>query len=142
MKEYFASKELLLQQYEAHVRASLVATYFGRAAMLLLICLIAFIHLKVKLVLYAVLGASVLVSIGWFFEIWSAEKSKRLISNQIGEVEEGKYDMEWEDANIRIGYYVTYRMIYRVKRYFIISEPILWLYLIGVVVFLQGKEYF
>lgn len=140
MKEYYATKELLLQEYEGYVRASLVATYFGRAAMLLLICLLAFIHLKVKLVLYAVFGASILISIGWFFEIWSSERNKRLISRQIGRVEEGKYDLEWEDANIRIGYYGSYLLFHRLKRYFIIYEPLLWLFVIGVVVFLQGKS--
>ena len=142
MKEYFATKELLLKEYEGYVRASIIATYFGRAAMLLLICLIAFINLKVRLVLYAIFGASILVSLGWFIELWSAERSKRLISYQIGQAEEGRYDNKWEDAHIRIHYFNSNLMFHRLKRYFTVFEPILWLYLIGVIVFLQGKHFF
>lgn len=139
MKEYFATKELLMREYEGCVRASLVATYFGRAALLLLLCLVAFIDLKVTLVVYAVIGASVLVSMGWFFELWAAERSKRLIRRQIGKAEEGFYDERWEDANIRIGYFRSYWRVHRMKSYFVLIEPVLWIYLIGIIIFFQGK---
>ncbi len=102
----------------------------------------AFIGLKVKLVLYAVFGASMLVALGWFFEILSAERSKILISKQIGSAEEGSYDLNWEDANIRVGYFTTHRMLNRLKRNFTIIEPTLWIYLIGVIIFFQGKQLF
>ena len=137
MKEYYASKELLLQTYEGHVRASLVATYFGRSAMLLIILFVTFVGNENKFVSYVVFGASILVTVGWFFEAWSSERGKQLIRRQIGRAEEGKYDVDWEDANLRIGYFMHQRFFHHWKRTFTAIEPIFWIYLVSTFIFVQ-----
>jgi len=139
MKTKVISKAILLQRYESVLKQSFRARYFGRGAMLLLICVTAFVNQDEWRIQSIFIIASILIALGWFIENWSADKGRRILDLEIESAERSDFDedssemhKEWEDANIRADYYMRSRMLLTPKRLFETIEPILWVFLVSL----------